>query len=349
MTELQKPIQLFSSVSEGVSKCLIQQGYSSRSKVCDLMDGIKEVCVQGHNKLVERMTFFDMSQTSGETFVKFLTRLRGQSKHAEFLLKCGITQSCCAEEGCQGGDISYADELIFYQAIRGLHKEEFRQEVMKSYSTEEDSSKFTLARLSKLITSLEKAGESASQLKTGTGGLNKLSGYQRDKDQKGGKPGKPGGGKPGGGKPGGGKPGGGKSQTAPTPPCLGCDSQDHKPDERRKKCPTQGKTCSKCGIMHHFPAVCRSHKKPEVKAAVNEVVTTVDITELGTNNALTAGSESEGSFYSICGISNLSGSAFPHHIFDQFGKWTHGRIRDHGKVRLSVKSCDSAYKELGLP
>ena len=116
-----------------------------------------------------------------------------------------------------------------------------------------------LDKLAKLVTSLEKAGESAAKFTTKAGGLNKLSGYQQNKDKKG-----------GGGK-------SNKSSSTQVGPCSGCGSKAHTDEQRREKCGTWGKTCSKCGRLNHAASVCKSRpkKKPErkedKKAAANEV------------------------------------------------------------------------------
>ena len=66
MLESQVAVQLWVTVSEGVSKCLVLQGLTSQTTALDLTKTIKEVCVRGHNKHVEQMTFFDMAHTAGE-------------------------------------------------------------------------------------------------------------------------------------------------------------------------------------------------------------------------------------------------------------------------------------------
>ena len=60
------------------------------------------------------MTFFDMAQTAGEIFVKYLGLLMGQSKYVDFVLKCGTDIVCCAGECCRQKDITYANMLIFF-------------------------------------------------------------------------------------------------------------------------------------------------------------------------------------------------------------------------------------------
>ena len=188
---------------------------------------------------------------------------------------------------------------------------------------------------------MERAGESSSKFASGSGGVNKLSGYQQGKEDK--------------------KGGGGGKQVKPTAPtgpssCSGCGSSSHKSHERAEKCPAWGKTCSSCRRVNHTAKACRAiPKKPEVeknskKATLNanEVETVVNTAKLGTSNAITA-EEGTGAFFNIGGILGVNGSALPHHICDQFGNWQRSAVRKHGMVKLAVKPCPEAYHQVNLP
>ena len=54
MSDSQKVVQLWSAISEGVAGCLVQQGVAYDSQFQELLEAVKDVCVRGHNNLVEQ-------------------------------------------------------------------------------------------------------------------------------------------------------------------------------------------------------------------------------------------------------------------------------------------------------
>ena len=79
-------------------------------------------------------------------------------------------------------------------------------------------------------------------------------------------------------------------------------------------------------------------------ANVREVVagSQADATVASTN--IIAG-DSFGYFFLIGSLHIVvQGTALPHYICNQFCKWKSSQVKEHGKVSLSVKPCDDAYR-----
>ena len=177
LTSDQETVQLWATMSPSVSKSLTNQGLSLDSGSADeLLEHIKTFCCQGHNIIVERQRFLAITQHAGEKFAKYLARLKGQAEHADFTLECGKDTQCCGQNegvrGCTSSPgsggllISYSEDMISSQAVRGLASDEHKREVLKSM-VKDGLSKIDLSWLTKFITALEESGEAAKSLHGG--------------------------------------------------------------------------------------------------------------------------------------------------------------------------------------
>ena len=127
--------------------------------------------------------------------------------------------------------------MISSLAIEGLAIEEQHKEVLK-YIDLNQLSKLDLAKLTKLVTSLEESWEAAKQISS-PGNVSVVSQFQQGKQQ----PGRGGGG------------GGQTTSSSPSKPgaCSGCGSPKHRKGE--KACRATGTMCSGCKQVGHFQSV----------------------------------------------------------------------------------------------
>ena len=82
--------------------------------------------------------------------------------------------------GSEGLVISYSEDMIASQAIRGLASDEHKKEVLKSM-VKDDLSKVNLSWLTKFITALEDSGEAAKSL-CGGAEVNGMSQHQQNRN-----------------------------------------------------------------------------------------------------------------------------------------------------------------------
>ena len=298
-----------------------------------------------------------ITQHAGEKFTKYLACLKGQAEHADFTLECGKDTQCCGQnEGVRGCTlspgsggllISYSEDMISSQAVRGLASDEHKREVLKSM-VKDSLSKIDLSWLTKFITALEESGEAAKSLRGGAE-VNGMSQHQqnRNANNKGN---------------GNGNNKGGTTTSSPSKvSCFGCGSPKHKKGD--KSCRANGKTCSNCQKVGHFPSVCPtsssngggSAKRSPAKSNTNGKAATISKEEpTQSDSGGDSGPEADsnvisGGFFAIGGLQSVvSDERLAHYICDQFGKWKRTPVSKHGMVELSVKPCDKFYHQHNL-
>ena len=232
---------------------------------------------------MEWQSFLAITQHAGKKSTKYLASLKGQAEHADFTLVCGKDTQCAQEEGVKGCTsiprsggllISYSEDMISSQAVRGLASDEHKREVLKSM-VKDGLSKIDLSWLTKFITAFEESEEVAKSLRGGAE-VNRMSQHQQNRNtNKGNK-------------------GVGSTTMSSKVSCSGCGSPKHKTGDQ--SCRANGKTCLTCNKVGHFSAVCPSSsngggstKGPPAKSKPNGKAATINQDPTQSNS----GSDSE--------------------------------------------------------
>ena len=129
-------------------------------------------------------------------------------------------RGCTSSPGSGGLLISYSEDMISSQAVRGLASDEHKREVLKSM-VKDSLSKIDLSWLTKFITALEESGEAAKSLGGGAE-VNGVSGHRqnRNNQRQGGNGNNQGGN--------GNNKGGAPTSASSNGSCFGCGSPKHK-------------------------------------------------------------------------------------------------------------------------
>ena len=73
----------------------------------------------------------ELKQSSGERFVKYLSRLKGASSDSDIILTCKeASNPCCDVEDC-GEEINYGKKMVFFQALVEMASHTICTEIMK--------------------------------------------------------------------------------------------------------------------------------------------------------------------------------------------------------------------------
>ena len=274
-----------------------------------------------------------MGQNRDEKITAFSARLNGKADLCDLVVDC---------PGCKKS-VSFKEKLIMYQMIRGLNDPEIQARVLQT-GAQVEGGELSLNRVMKLAEALEMSKQN-QELVTGAGTLYRISDHQRnkqtnkqDKRPKPKTPQKP------------------SNTSATDNKCGNCGSKTHssKLSERREKCPAFAESCSKCGTIGHYPAMCRggprdkSRERPGSKPKVSEIA--------GNSQPTTPTPDAElggmaGSWLLINGnistIKSQQGRKVPHQVYQQ-GVWSNAKLEDHGRVRLHLQLCHGTAKEQGF-
>ena len=206
----------------------ISRTYNTLSSTLDestVLDHIKALAIRKENVLVARVEIHRLQQDRDEPVRAFAARLRGQASICNFSIKCPCSPPV---------KVDYSDTMVRDALVRGLYDEEIRLDLLSK--ADED---ITLEDALKFVEAKESGKRSASRLAEGdsmstTAATSSYRRRQRYRD----------------------KP---RDVTVNQPQLCGyCGKPAHGSDrERPKLCPAYGKTCSRCGIKHHFQTVCR--------------------------------------------------------------------------------------------
>ncbi|GFO41184.1 hypothetical protein PoB_006768900 [Plakobranchus ocellatus] len=122
--------------------------------------------------------------------------------------------------------------------------------------------------------------------------------------------------------------------------CCGRHGHSSSRQERTKKCPAYGKTCTKCGTAHHFANVCRKTSRPTTTPqnpspnALDDAAATFD--SLCSANALTQ-------------ISQVHTVSLDHHVYNEFCKAWERRASDPQPfVNVTICAMPSDIQSLGF-
>ena len=208
-----------------------------------LLQHIKSVSVRTVHKEVHRQHFVKMVQAEGELLTHFIARLRSQAALCGFIVMYPPLNENSAASSTPPVTpsiaVSYAEEMVSNQMISGLRNPEHQTRLLADVaSLQSFQSKFD-----KLM-SLEMTDKSTPHLSLNNGpplpastSAGAKSDYQKQKFNSGSKS----------------KPGEQRKN------CRGCGKPTHSAG-RRKECPAFNKSCTTCGRVGHFNAVCEQVK-----------------------------------------------------------------------------------------
>ena len=224
--------QLYACCSDEMKTSLsrITAGQQFKKNEVELLNLIKQLAVRYMNPAVHVQEFLQQVQQPEEGVRHFLTRLRGIAARCNFHEKCD----------CQR-EVSYADSIIRFKLIAGLHDPEIKEDIL----SEDDK---TLEETVKAIEAKE-SGKLARRT-VGVSASSKVS-----EQSTGTKP---------------------RIVQLPDPmlgiynnpivfssKCKYCGLKGHMQsrESREKYCPAWDKTCLACDKKGHFRAVCKMKKK----------------------------------------------------------------------------------------
>ena len=137
---------------------------------------LKKIAVKKRNKAVNRVKLGDLKQERGEPIRRFAGRMRSLASVSEFKVKC-------KGANC-GADVSYAEEVIADQVVRGTADVEIQKDVLSHV----DADTWDLESLLKFIEGKE-SGMASQGLMSSTGANSSVAavggGQGQDGDQRG--------------------------------------------------------------------------------------------------------------------------------------------------------------------
>lgn len=360
MTAAEEIQQLWAACTQSLQRQLHNGGGTRAKTPTQLLSSIKFLAVKRHNNIVNIVEFQRMGQLSEETVNAFSTRLNG---HADI---CDLFVSC---HECQA-DVSYKDQFIMHQFIRGLRNIGAQGRIMET-AAQSEGGQLTMIQTLKIAEAYE-IGKQSQELVNHGGQLSKLSQHQRNKNKT--------------------RQNNRQQDKDKTKPlCSHCGRSDHtsKLQDRRDNCPAFDKSCNKCKTNGNFGPQCRggprstrdkstTRDKPskdnpkvnEVKSQDKEKDKESDKADLGTLSSSwflmngTQGSQSKCAIYedsqefssvlrrpraNIASISSKDTlKKLRHHIKDEFGNWKPAHVQPHGNIQVSLQVSQSAAEQLQL-
>ena len=119
---------------------------------------LKQLAVRKKNKAVNRVKLGTLKQDKGEPVRKFSGRVRSLAAVSEYLVNC---------KGCKK-DVSYSEEVIMDQIIRGLAQSDIQKDVLSHI----DGDNLTLEKLLTFVEGKESGQASQGLLSSGVGSGN---------------------------------------------------------------------------------------------------------------------------------------------------------------------------------
>jgi hypothetical protein len=163
--------QLWYCMSESLEDAVTQDGSPEDITEVALLAKIKKLAVRRANILVNQSTFLKLGQDKGEDCGAFVARLRGAAQVANFLHQCPHCEV----------PVSYSDRMIAHQLVVALVDDDIQEKILSQVANQTP----TLAELITMIEAQESGKRSHDLLQAGTGSLNRLSEYRKQKEGKG--------------------------------------------------------------------------------------------------------------------------------------------------------------------
>ena len=229
--------QLWACASHSLAKACYESGATATSTEEELLEIMKKLSIKAQNKLVNVVQFLSMSQDTDEPVAKFVSRLKGQSNVCDFTVTC-------SKAGCNTA-VSYADNMVSHQLVRGLEDVSIQEKVLSLAATETE---LTLRKITDYVVAQE-TGTRSSKILGGGAGVAKITDYRRERSNT----------LPSNIKPNKEKQNETKTQEEK---CHYCSKTGHgfKPDieTRKEKCEAWGLQCNNCGKVGHIQSACKS-------------------------------------------------------------------------------------------
>ena len=307
--------QLMACCSKDLDDTIWKQVGHNLDTETELLEMMERLGVKRRNVLLNKVSFFDMSQNQDEKVKHYVARLKGQASTCNFLVPEGTKD--------------YSDQMIQHQLIRGLVDQDIQEQVLAHAATDEGA-KMDLDTTVRLIEAKE-LGKADSEVLHKSSHANKMSEYKKVKNG------------PTTSKE------GGEDEI-----CGFCKKKGHgsrAPTKLRKtSCPAWDKECGNCGKLGHFREACRSKKKSEAGAlkavegkAGDGAGEAKDPGALGSISGST----------NFCKLEVTINKGRPqlvdHHEYVKSSKqWVRKRPEKHPSVIVEAEVCMSAYDQLGI-
>ena len=286
---------------------------------------IKLFAVKAENVLVNRVQLQNIQQDRDETVRSFSAKLKGQAA------VCGFTKSkqcTCGREV----SIDYSSEMVRDTLIRGLADEDIRQDIVSQARQD-----MVLDEVIQLAEAKESGKRSVSRLNTvPTVTTNAASNYRKyNKNPHNQRP----------------QQRSGYNNYGPPSQsqfCSHCGLSGHgngrNKEERVKKCPAYNKRCTKCGLLHHSPTVCRKQVESSSSnqfGRASQQPATQDAVFLHTG-------EEDIGFFHESPYDEVSSITLDHHVYDDMVKaWLKRKSDPQPFIRLAVTIDPTDLKDLG--
>ena len=296
------PFQLLECCDEPLRKDLTRTfGALTNESEENILKNIKSLAVRQENLLVARVGLQSMKQDRDEPVRAFAARLRGQANVCNYKVKC-----TCDNE------VDYSDTMVRDSLILGLNDEEIRLDIFGQANPDpplEDALKFIEAKESgkRSVSHLPGNALTNNSSNAATSSYKKSEKQRYDQN---------------------------RGRMSNGIPCSHCGKTGHGKSyqERSKKCPAFGRTCSKCKVEHHFEQVCRNRNFVASNRQTNS-----QNNNSGSASALDDSSESA----QLCSI-NLD-----HHVYNEFCQvWEKRASQPHPFLDITVQALPSDIKDL---
>ena len=119
--------QLWAACSQSLQRQLHYGESAKCTTITQLFNAIKRLAVKRRNNLVNIVEFGRMGQNKDETIMAYSTRLNGQADVCDMFVSCN---DCSV-------DVSYKEDMITYQFLRGLNDTNVQEKIMESAATNE--------------------------------------------------------------------------------------------------------------------------------------------------------------------------------------------------------------------
>ena len=243
VTEAQHLQQLQAACSPDLLQRIFDMGnYSTLTTPKLFMESMEKIAVIKVHKAIHTMNMWKMTQNSDESIRAFAARITGTAD------LCGMTVTCtCGEEN------SFRDKVVMQVLLHGMRENDIRSKVLSRNTTGE------LLELHQAVDYIEaeEAGliEASDLHEHSSIHALRRSGYMKGKDH------------------------------VKKKKCRNCGGPRHGQHntlaDREAHCKAYGKTCSRCGKLHHYSSVCRSSTEQKDKVENDKKTELAPLTAAG--------------------------------------------------------------------
>ena len=303
---------------------------------CDettVLSNIKSLAVRAENVLVARDELHSARQDRDEPVRTFCARLKGIAGTCRYSVQC----SCPTPT-----TIDYSNVMVRDALVRGVYDPEIKLSLLseKDETTSLDETvRYIEAREGGKLSAQRLQHVSTTTTAPTAAGVSTFRKQQRH-------------------------PRPTPSDEGPPPtsqPCGYCGKHGHSRDRaaRRVSCPAYGHSCTKCGKLHHFESLCRSHlhmHRPGTRHSATPQGAQAN--RYHTQESVTAVTETEpDTFETLCSVSTASptsndkseGILIEHHVYNSLQDcWEKRPSAPQPTVRVFVSHYPSDTRALGI-